>query len=75
MLGKPKYKIGDIVQFDFTYQDKEYHIVGKVEIIDAYGTFEQNKEVSYDVMADSIPFANGGPTLFKHIIETNLKAA
>lgn len=45
MLGKPKYTYGDIVEFDCNGKK-----TGVVAIIDKYGTFEQNEEVSYDIL-------------------------
>lgn len=65
MLGKPKFKLGDQVQFML---NDEGLIHGKVYIIDAYGTFEDDSDVSYDVIVE-----NYGPKkeecLFKHINE------
>lgn len=68
MLGKPKFDYNDIVKFKSRmFSDTpELEVEGSVAIIDAYGTFEQNKEVSYDVYSakDNI--------LFKHIRESQL---
>ena len=71
MLGNPKYNYGDKVKFTIEGHD----IVGTVEIIDAYGTFEQNEEVSYDILGSSEHYFNGEPCLFKHIIETHVSPA
>lgn len=68
MLGKPKFKCGDKVKFYINNQ----LVIGQVYIIDAYGTFEQNREVSYDIMV-SASALNNTPTLFKHIIETAIE--
>ena len=46
MIGKPKYKLGDRVKFDVS--GRRYH--GNIYIIDAYGTFEDESDVSYDIM-------------------------
>lgn len=48
MLGKPKYKRGDIVTFIHDNTKK----TGYVYIVDAYGTFEQDEEPSYDIMIE-----------------------
>ena len=68
MLGKPKYDYNDIVKFKIKmFEDaNEREVEGSVAIIDRYGTFEQNKEVSYDIYSvkDNI--------LYKHITEPNL---
>ena len=58
----PKYKKGDVVRFKF-FEDKE-PLEGMVAIVDAYGTFEQNEEPSYDIYK----FDNN--TLYKHIRES-----
>lgn len=68
MLGNPKYKLGEKVKF--TLNGKE--TIGEVYIIDAYGTFEQNQEVSYDVMVD---LPDNQKCLYKHVIETCLTKA
>ena len=64
MKGKPKYKIGDKVQF--TLEEGTFY--GEVYIVDAYGTWDNPNDVSYDIMVD-----NWGPKkeecLFKHITE------
>ena len=60
-MKKPKYKINDRVTF--TLGDKV--ITGTVVIVDAYGTFENPNEVSYDIIAAW----EGRDTLFKHIEE------
>lgn len=65
MLGKPKFKRDDKVQF--TFQDKI--IVGKVYIIDEYGTFEDDSDVSYDIMVDE------ENCLYKHVREDYIKKA
>lgn len=64
MIGKPKFKYNDIVQF--TIQGKQY--TGKVYIIDAYGTFEDESDVSYDVLIDKCDEFEDG-CLFKHLRE------
>lgn len=43
--------------------DGEYE--GDIYIVDAFGTFEQNQEVSYDIMGDM----GNEKRLFKHIRE------
>jgi len=45
MLGKPKYKKGDHLKFKIA---DEIH-TGVVFIVDAYGTFFQDEEPSYDL--------------------------
>ena len=69
MLGKPKFDYNDKVKFKIIEEnDKEIELIGTVAIIDAYGTFGQNKEVSYDIMVDSK--SGNWPILYKHIVES-----
>lgn len=72
MLGHPKYNYGDQVKFTINFESGPVELIGKIEIIDRYGTFEQNDHVSYDVMVDDF---NGAKCLVKHIIEPNLELA
>lgn len=62
MIGKPKFKIGDQVTFTL---EKLGTIKGNIYIIDPYGTFEDDSDVSYDIMG----MYKDQETLFKHIPE------
>ena len=62
MIGKPKYKHGDIVMFNWNDEEK----IGYIYIVDSYGTFEQNEEPSYDVMVEK------EECLYKHCRESSL---
>lgn len=64
MLGKPKYDYDDAVKF--VIDGKVKH--GCVCIIDKYGTFFDNSDVSYDIMVES------ENTLYKHIREDAVEA-
>lgn len=59
MLGKPKFKEGQKVKFTIGKDTLE----GSVYIIDEYGTFEYDEDVSYDIMVES------KNCLYKHIPE------
>lgn len=59
-MNKPLHKLGDIVQFSIGAKT----LSGKVEVVDAEGTFEQNDEPSYDIMVQE------ENTLYKHIRES-----
>lgn len=61
-IGKPKFKRDDIVKFEARNEVKQ----GRVYIVDAYGTFGQSEEPSYDVMVDS------ENCLYKHIRESEI---
>lgn len=63
MLGKPKYHYGDVVTFKISDQIK----TGLIKIVDAYGTFSQTEEPSYDVMIKE------DNCLYKHIRESNIE--
>ena len=60
MLGHPLFKLGDTVTFKWDNGTK----TGTIAIIDKYGTFEQNNEVSYDILVEN------ENTLYKHIVES-----
>lgn len=64
MLGKPRYKKDDQVSF---WADGEKK-TGFVYIVDAYGTFFQAEEPSYDIMVED----EIGKCLYKHIPESCL---
>lgn len=61
--GLPKYKHGDKVKF----QLGEEMSVGIIEIVDAYGTFEQDEEASYDIFVEGTPGC-----LYKHVRESEI---
>lgn len=62
MIGKPKYKLGDIVKFKLEDEIKE----GVVAIVDAYGTFSNPNDVSYDILVEKENI------LYKHFEEKTI---
>lgn len=67
MLGQPKFQREDRVSFTMKSEDGSLQTIdGVVYVVDAFGTFEQNEEPSYDIEA----FFEGRVVLFKHIRET-----
>ena len=68
MLGKPRFKREDLVTFTFNIEGEIQKIDGVIYIVDAYGTFEQNEEPSYDIEA----LYRGEVTLFKHVRESEV---
>lgn len=66
MLGRPKYKIGDKVRFDFSHNDEKIYKEGLVYIIDERGTFFDRSDVSYDIMVEE------ENCLYKHINEKHV---
>lgn len=69
-LEKPKYKAGEEVCFVWG-KDKNQEAKGRICIIDAYGTWEQQKEVSYDILGSKSEEPNKR-ILFKHIKESEI---
>lgn len=61
-VGQPKYKWRDCVRFEIG--DKR--LEGVIEIVDAWGTFEQNEEPSYDILCKE------ENCLYKHILESEI---
>ena len=60
VIGHPAYVRGDYVFFAVGEKEK----CGKIEIVDAYGTFGQDEEPSYDI------FVKKDNCLYKHIRES-----
>lgn len=60
MLGSPKYKQGDEVRFVLDGEE----FVGMVYIVDRWGTFEDSRDVSYDILVDGVDRC-----LYKHVSE------
>ena len=63
-MSAAKYEKGDVVNFQFS--SNMYVLEGMIEIVDRYGTFEQNEEPSYDIYR----FENN--TLYKHVRESTV---
>lgn len=63
MKGKPKFKYDDKVQFTLSDGITRQ---GRIFIIDAYGTWQDPTDVSYDIMIET---ETGGKMLYKHITE------
>lgn len=61
MIGKPKYKFGDLVTF--TFNNSNERKTGIIAIIDKYGTFEDNSDASYDILVKD------ENCLYKHFTE------
>lgn len=86
MIGKPKYKINDVVSFTIIQDAKLQLKTGSIYIVDEYGTFSDDSDVSYDIMVQNdthtayVGYADGtmqyetrtGPCLYKHIREDHI---
>lgn len=64
-VGRPIYKKGEFVSFDFNNGKEKTEMYGKITIIDAYGTLGQNRKVSYDILGSD-------GDLYKHIPESDV---
>lgn len=71
MLGNPKYAVGEEVTFNLINRnDVEVTLIGTVQIVDQYGTFEDNTDVCYDILVND---ENGKPDcLYKHVNEKSV---
>lgn len=63
ILGRPRYTCGDVVRFRWGIDGEK---TGTICIVDAHGTFEQNREPSYDILVEE------EKCLFKHICESEI---
>lgn len=62
MRGNPKFNLGDKVQFELN----GCMLSGVIYIVDAYGTFENPSDASYDIYVES------ENCLYKHITESSV---
>lgn len=60
IIGRPRYNYKDTVQF--SCGDEQY--TGTICVVDAWGTFEQNEEPSYDILVSDC--------IYKHIRESQI---
>lgn len=71
MLGNPKYAVGEEVTFSLINKNGiDVTLIGTVQIVDWYGTFEDNTDVCYDILVND---ENGKPSiLYKHVNEKSV---
>lgn len=50
MIGRPKYRYGDVVEFKIKTKEGDSSRNGVIAIIDSYGTFFDDSDVSYDIL-------------------------
>ena len=60
--GHPKYQLGGTVAFQWQAGEE----IGKIRVVDAYGTFGQSEEPSYDIYSEE------KKCLYKHILESEI---
>lgn len=73
-LGRPKYQYQEEVLFHFSDGSNEFLCQGKIEIINAYGTMGQSKEVSYDILGPDYRNPEN-EVLYKHIEESMIQGS
>lgn len=73
MLGKPKFKYGDLVKFMLDGETR----IGEIYIVDSFGTFFDGSDVSYDILCDMDLNGDGKkqPVLVKHVNEKFVSSA
>lgn len=62
MKGFPKFKVGDKVHFEFTVKGEKYSENGEIVVVDEYGTWFDDSDVSYDIKLED-------GSWWKHITE------
>ncbi len=62
MPGRPRYHCDEMVRIKRDDAEK----VGKVFVVDAFGTIDQNEEPSYDILVEE------DNCLYKHICESDI---
>lgn len=70
MLGQPKFDYGDVVSFAINAEDQQYVLKGTISVVDKWGSFGYNEDVSYDIMVQNSHLHDGVPCLYKHIPES-----
>lgn len=72
-IGRPKYRVGEMVLFYITEDSVEYECYGRIWWVDEYGTLGQEREVSYDI--EGPDYRDGtSKILYKHIRESELQS-
>lgn len=62
MPGRPRYHRDEMVRIKWDDAEK----VGKVFVVDAFGTIDQNEEPSYDILVEE------DNCLYKHVCESDI---
>ena len=64
-VGRPKYKLNELVLFNFDDGHEMTELYGRIVTVDSYGTHLQPNEVSYDI-------AGPDNILYKHVKESDV---
>lgn len=64
-IGQPLYQKGDFVSFLIEEKNEKVVLNGRVAVVDAFGTWGQWKEVSYDICGSD-------GVLYEHIVESHV---
>ena len=74
MIGEPKYALGEEVTFSLINRNGvDVTLIGTVQIVDRYGTFEDNTDVCYDILVESDENGKPNGILYKHVNEKSVK--
>ena len=72
-LGNPDFGYGEIVNFKINHFELgEVELSGTIEIIDAYGVFEDDSRAYYDILVKPDPHYGEDGCLYKHIPEDDV---
>lgn len=72
-LGYPKYKNGELVMFYRMADGIRQECYGRISQVDAFGTLEQSREVSYDIWGPD--YRNPEEkVLYKHVVESEVES-
>lgn len=72
-IGRPKYKMGELVLFYISYESVEHECYGRICCIEQNGTLHQKKETSYDIEGPDFKDPSS-KIVYKHICESELQS-
>lgn len=72
-IGRPKYKIGEMMLFYVTENNVEYECYGRIVVVDEFGTLGQAKETSYDLEGPDYKDLTK-KIVYKHFEESKLQS-
>ena len=72
-IGRPKYKVNEIMLFYILEDNVEYECYGRIKVVDEFGTLGQSREASYDL--EGPDYRDRTKTiLYKHFEESRLQS-
>ena len=73
--GNPLYTYDDVVKFTINGETGPVELVGTIGVVDAYGIFEDDSQVYYDIMVKPDPRYGEQGCFYKHIPEDGVSPA